>query len=67
MIRVQTAPFDPHAEAAVEQDRRLIGEGHSGLEHRLVLGGEKRELVHVEPDAVAHSVPDLADWLATHG
>ena len=47
------------AERARDDDRRLVGEGHPGLERGLVLGGEERALVDVEPDPVAHAVAEV--------
>ena len=51
--------LDPQAVAAGDDDRRLVGERHAGLERRLVLGREERPLVDVHADAVAHAVAEV--------
>src|SRR5437763_1011554 len=50
---------DPHAEAARDDDRRFVGEGHPGLERRRILSGDERPLVDVHPDPVPHAVAEM--------
>src|SRR4051812_6597723 len=65
--------LDSDPEAAGDDDRRLVGEGHAYLERRVVLGRDEWPLVDVEPDAVAHAVAEvlaearLLDRLAAGG
>src|SRR5262245_59052186 len=51
--------LDPQAEAARDDDRRLVGERHAGLERCLVLLRDERALVDVQADAVAHAVAEM--------
>src|SRR3954451_20234637 len=51
--------LDPEAEAARDDDRRFVGEGHAALERGAVLGRDERALVDVEADAVAHPVAEV--------
>src|SRR5689334_8048480 len=51
--------LDAKAPTVRDDQRRLVGEGHAGLEWSFVLGGEERPLVDVLADSVTHAVAEV--------